>query len=655
MCKRIIGTMFIFAVLCFYLHSQDSQDSHEKDDNQKKQKSLQHEVVVTANRVETSLKEIASSVTIITREQLAKTGKSRILEALEEALGLSTAQSGPPGSQATIFIRGANAEHTLVMIDGTEVNDPITPTRSFDMSLLLVENIDRIEILRGPQSTLFGSDAMGGVINIITRQSSGRPKFFLSGYGGSYGTYSGNAEVSGSTSVVRYSATAALLDTDGFSAASTNYEGNEEADGHRNLTLSGRIGFDLSANLSLDFFARRIDTETDLDNSGGDYGDDPNSVQSYDSLFMMGQARGLFLKNRWEQKLQVSVVDYDRTSSNPVDESNPFFSEESEFKSKLWKVDWQNSLYLHEANTLTFGVEHQREQGESWYRSEGMFGPYESVFPLEKAHNTGIYLQDQLRIAEQFFLTAGIRYDSHSQTESSTTYRIAPVYIIEHTGTKIKATLGTGFKAPSLYQLYAPPTYFGPIGNENLKPEKSTAWDAGIEQYFLNNTLLLGFTYFANYFEDLIDYDFTQGYINIRKAITKGAEITLIARPIPILSFLVTYTRTEAKNTETDESLLRRPKDKFTARLDWEFLERANIHISMIYVGEREDLFWQDWTPTPVTLESYMLLNAAGFYDLFESLQLFLRLDNILNADYETIKGYGTAGFSVYGGIKANF
>jgi vitamin B12 transporter len=644
--------MFIFAVLCFYLHSQDSQ---EKDDNQKKQESLQHEVVVTANRIKTSLKEVASSVTIITREQLAKTGKSRILEALEEALGLSTAQSGPPGSQATVFIRGANAEHTLVMIDGTEVNDPITPTRSFDMSLLLVENIDRIEILRGPQSTLFGSDAMGGVINIITRQSSGRPKFFLSGFGGSYGTYSGNAEVSGSTSVVRYSAAAALFDTDGFSTASTNYEGNEEADGHRNLTLSGRIGFDLSANLSLDFFARRIDTETDLDNSGGDYGDDPNSVQSYDSLFMMGQARGLFLRNRWEQKLQVSVVDYDRTSSNPVDESNPFLSEESEFKSKLWKVDWQNSLYLHETNTLTFGVEHQREQGESWYRSEGMFGPYESVFPLEKAHNTGIYIQDQIRIAEQFFLTAGIRYDSHSQTESSTTYRIAPAYVIEHTGTKLKATLGTGFKAPSLYQLYAPPTYFGPIGNENLKPEKSIAWDAGIEQYFLNNTLLLGFTYFAHDFEDLIDYDFTQGYINIRKATTKGAEITLIARPIPILSFLVTYTRTEAKNTETDESLLRRPKDKFTASLDWEFLERANIHISMIYVGEREDLFWQDWTPTPVTLESYTLLNAAGFYDLFESLQLFLRLDNILNADYETIKGYGTPGFSIFGGIRARF
>lgn len=652
MCKRIIVTIFIFAVLCFYLHSQDSQ---EKDDNQKKQESLQHEVVVTANRIKTSLKEVASSVTIITREQLAKTGKSRILEALEEALGLSTAQSGPPGSQATVFIRGANAEHTLVMIDGTEVNDPITPTRSFDMSLLLVENIDRIEILRGPQSTLFGSDAMGGVINIITRQSSGRPKFFLSGYGGSYGTYSGNAEVSGSTSVVRYSASAALFDTDGFSAASTNYEGNEEADGHRNLTLSGRIGFDLSANLSLDFFARRIDTETDLDNSGGDYGDDPNSVQSYDSLFFMGQVRGLFLRNRWEQNLKVSVVDYHRTSSNPVDESNPFLSEESEFKSKLWKLDWQNSLFLHESNTLTFGLEHQKEQGESWYRSEGMFGPYESVFPRQKAHNTGLYVQDQFRFDSRLFLTAGIRYDNHSQTEPSTTYRIAPAYVIESTGTKIKATWGTGFKAPSLYQLYAPATLFGPAGNENLKPEKSTGWDLGVEQNFLDNTLMFGFTYFSNSFEDLIDYDFTQGYINISEARSKGAEITLIARPIPILSFLVTYTRTEAKNTETDEYLLRRPKDKFTARLDWEFLERANIHISMIYVGEREDLFWQDWTPTPVTLESYTLLNAAGFYDLFESLQLFLRLDNILNADYETIKGYGTPGFSIFGGIRARF
>jgi vitamin B12 transporter len=653
MVKKILRLMVMITALCFHLYAQDSPETEER--SQKKQDAIHHEIVVTANRVETSLREVASSVSVITREEIAKTGKSRVLEILEETIGLSFTQNGPPGAQATVFVRGANAEHTLVMIDGVEVNDPITPTRSFDMSLPLVENIDRIEILRGPQSPLYGSDAMGGIINIMTRQNRGKATFSLSGFGGTYGTYSGNAEVSGSTSTIRYSAAATLFRTNGFSAASTNYEGNREPDGHRNLTLSGRFGFDLSANINLDFSARWIDTETELDTQGGDYGDDPNSVQSYNSRLLLGQARGLFLHNRWEQTLKVSHVDYLRTSNNPVDELNPLSSDESEFKSQLLKIDWQNNLLLHETNTLMFGVEHQREQGESWYRSEDMFGPYESIFPLRKAHNTGLYLQDQMRFAGRFFFTAGIRYDNHSQTESSTTYRIAPAYVIENTGTKLKATWGTGFKAPSLFQLYAPATFFGPVGNENLKPEKSTGWDLGVEQNFFNSALSIGFTYFTNDFANLIDYDFTQGYINIHKARTKGAEIAFAAKPLSTLSFFSTYTRTDAKNKETDEYLLRRPKHKFTARLDWRFLEEANIHLTLIYVGEREDLYWLYWTPTPVTLESYTLINTALFYDVFEPIELFLRLENILDTDYETIKGYATAGFSIYGGLKANF
>ncbi len=651
--RHILSTLIIFLILCFHLYSQESQET--EDPSQEKKDAIHYEIVVTANRVETSLKEVASSVAVITAEDITKTGKSRVLEVLEGTIGLSCAQNGPPGAQATVFIRGANAEHTLVMIDGTEINDPITPTRSFDMSLLLVENIDRIEILRGPQSTLYGSDAMGGIINIITRQDRGKPKFSLSGFGGTYGTYSGNVTVSGSTTKVRYSAAAALFRTDGFSAASTKYEGNTEPDGHRNLTLSGRFGFDLTANISLDFFARWVDTETDLDTQGGKFGDDPNSVQSYNSRFLLCKVRGLFLRNRWEQTLKMSHVDYLRTSSNPVDDLHPFFSDESEFKSQLLKIDWQNNLYLHESNTLMFGLEHQKEHGESWYRSEDIFGPWETVFPLQMAHNTGIYIQDQMRFDDRFFLTAGIRYDDHSQTESSTTYRIAPAYVVETTGTKLKITWGTGFKAPSLYQLYSPATSWGPVGNKDLKPEKSTGWDIGVEQNFFDNSLLLGLTYFANDFENLIDYDFTQGYININKARTKGTEITCMAHPFPNFSFLATYTRTDAKNRETEEPLLRRPEHTFTARADWEFLDRANIYLSLIYVGEREDLYWLDWTPTPVTLDSYILLNAAGFYEVFEPFGVFLRLDNILNVNYETIKGYATAGFSIYAGIRANF
>ncbi|MGD9345695.1 MAG: TonB-dependent receptor [Candidatus Aminicenantes bacterium] len=653
MLKKYFGALLILALLCFHLYSQEAKDAEENP--QEKQPLLHHEIVVTANRVETSLKEVGSSVSVITAEEISKTGKSRILEVLEETVGLSSTQNGPPGAQATVFIRGANAEHTLLLIDGVEVNDPITPTRSFDMSLPLVENIDRIEILRGPQSPLYGSDAMGGIINIITRQDRGKAKFSLSGFGGTYDTYSGNAEVSGSTSMIRYSAAATLFRTNGFSAASTDYEGNTEPDGHRNFTLSGKLGFNLSPSISLDLFARWVDTETDLDAQGGDYGDDPNSVQSYNSRLLMAQARGFFLNNRWEQKLKVAHVDYLRISSNPVDDINPFSSDESEYKSRLIKIDWQNNLYLHETNTLMFGVEHQKEQGESWYRSEDMFGPYESIFPLQKAHNTGIYLQDQMRFAGRFFLTAGIRLDDHSQTESSLTYRIAPAYVIESMGTKLKATWGTGFKAPSLYQLYSPATSWGPVGNVDLKPEKSTGWDLGVEQNLFKNTLLLGITYFSNDFENLIDYDYTQGYININKAYTKGVEITCITHPHPSLSLSAAYSRIDAKNSETDEYLLRRPKHKFMVRADWGFLERAHIHVSFIHTGEREDLYWLDWTPTPVTLASYTLIDTALFYDVFKPIQLFLRFDNILNTDYETIKGYATAGFSIYGGVKAVF
>jgi len=628
----------------------------EKDqDGQKAKESLEHEIVVTANRIETSTKEIASSVTVITREQLEETKKTTVMEALEDVLALHTIQNGPPGSASSVFIRGANSEHTLVMIDGMELNDPITPSRSFDMSLLLVDNIDRIEIIRGPQSTLYGSDGMGGVINIITRQTRGRPEFHLSALGGSYGTYSGNAELSGSTDRVRYALAATLYETNGFSAASTAYEGNKEADGHRNLSWSGRLGVDLSHNFSLDFSLRRIGTKTDIDNAGGGFGDDPNHVQEYDTFYVMGQARSLLLQNRWEQILRVALVDYNRTSDNPVDELNPFSSESSEYTSKLSKIEWQNNFYLHETNTLTLGLDFQREQGESWYRSESAFGPYESIFPLQKAHNLGLFLQDQVRVADQFFLTAGLRYDNHSQAESALTFRIAPVYFIDKTGTKLKATLGTGFKAPSLYQLFAPGTFYGPIGNENLEPEKSTSWDAGIEQYFLENKLMLGFTYFDMQFENLIDFDFLQGYINIKNAFTKGTELVLEARPAGSLSLLMTYTRLEAKDKDSDEYLLRRPKDKFTVRLNVRFLDRIKASFSVIHVGQREDTFYVGWTSTQVTMDSYTLLHATGSCDILEYFQAFIRLDNILNAEYETVKGYGTAGFSAYGGIKINF
>jgi len=645
--KNLLFFAFAIALLSLHLFSEEEE--------KKPPSSLQYEIVVTANRLETPAKEVASSVTIITREDLEKMKKSTVLEVMREVLGVTIIQNGGTGAAASMSIRGANSEHTLVLMDGVELNDPISPSRSYDLAHLILDNIERIEILRGPQSTLYGSDAIGGVVNIITNKGLGKPRFSLSSYGGSYKTFSTQAGIRGSTEKINYSLGLSHVSTQGISAASTAYPGNEEEDSYQNLTFSGRMGFSPWDNMEIDLVLRSINTEADIDNFGGANGDDPNNRQDYKSLFLKGQLRTLLLNNRWEQRLSISLIHNDRQHENLPDASHPFDSEEGRFKSKMFKIDWQNNLFLHETNTLTFGVNHQQEQGESEYHFKGLWGPYSSLFPLQQAHLTGIYLQDQIRLAHRFFATAGVRLDSHSQFGWALTYRLAPAYFIEKTGTKFKATLGTGFKSPSLYQLYAPATSFGPIGNRDLKPEKSTGWDAGIEQFLLDERVFLGVTYFHNDYRGLIDFDFLQGYCNIGKAESKGAELYLQAEPRDRLRLRASYTRLEAKDKDTGTPLLRRPEHKFTASLNYNLLNRGNIRISYIYIGKRDDKDFATWPYPQITLPGYNLLNAAFSFDLSTNIQIFVRLDNLFNVEYENILGYGTPGFSAFGGVSLDF
>jgi vitamin B12 transporter len=613
---------------------------------------LRHEITVTATRIETPAKEVASSITVVSQQDLERTKKATVLEALQEILGVSLIQNGPRGSAASVFLRGANSEHTLVMIDGVELNDPISPSRSYDLGHLTVENIERIEILRGPQSTLYGSDAIGGVVNIITRKGEGRPRFHLSTQGGSFGTFLSSAGMSGGKENIHYSLAASQSSSSGFSAASVSYKGNQEKDGYRNLSFSGRFGFCLQKNLDFDFVFQTMKTKTEIDNLGGEDGDDPNNVQDYDSFLFKGQVRLLSLMNRWEQKLAVSFVDYDRQHENKVDQEHLFDSETGFYKSRMFKMEWQNNIFLHETNTLTFGIGHHQEQGESEYTSESIWGPYTSVFPLQKASITGLFLQDQVRIAKRFYATAGIRIDNHNQFGTKATYRFAPAYFIEATQTKFKSTWGTGFKSPSLYQLYAPGTAWGPIGNKELKPERSTGWDLGIEQGILGGRLLFGISYFFNEYKDLITFDFSLGYLNIGKAESKGRELFLQVRPVDDITLNVSYTQTKAKDKDTDFNLLRRPKEKFSAVLNSSFLKKGNINLSLVRVGESDDMDFSTWPYAQIKMAGYILINSAVSFNMTSHLQVFCRLDNLFNARYEIVKGYGTAGFSFCGGMN---
>jgi len=649
MTKKIFIMVLVLTILTI------SAQSQSKNKQEKNPAEFQYNIVVTATRLETPAREVASSITVITSQELKRLKKTTILEVLQDVLGLDLIQNGGPGGTASVFLRGANSEHTLVLLDGVEINDPISPSRFCDLAHLSLANVDRIEILRGPQSTLYGSDALAGVINIITKKGQGKPKISFSSLGGSYSTLSSQTGISGSSGSWSYSLAASYFKNKGPSAASSSYEGNQEKDGYRNLSLSGRVGFKFNDNFDLDLILRSIKTKTDIDNFGGAYGDDPNNIQDYDALFFRGQTRFLLLKNRWEQKFSLAVLDYDRRHQNSPDDSHPLESEKGSFKSKLLKAEWQNNFYLHEANTLTFGLDLQQEEGESDYLSKGAFGSFSSHFPQQKGQTAGFYLQDQVRISGRFFATVGARLDVHSQFGSAFTYRLAPAYFIEKTGTKLKATLGTAFKSPSLYQLYAPGTLWGPIGNQQLKPEESTGWDVGLEQEILGKRISIGATYFYNNFKNLINFDYAHGYINIGRAQSKGIEFSLQAHFDDQSLFKVNYSHTEAKDKDKETYLLRRPKDKFSINLYYALTEKINLNFNFLYTGQRQDMDFSTWPETEVSLPAYWLVKAVASYNLNPHFQLFLRLDNIFDEQYEMIKGYGTPGFSALAGLKLEF
>lgn len=644
--------LIAFSIPAFLLSAQAASSVALQDKKDQTFPPPSHEIVVTATRIETPIREIAGAVTVITRQDLDKTTRTNLLEVIQDGLGTAAVRNGGPGASSSIFLRGANSEHILILLDGVALNDPMNPSRSFDPAHLSLDNIERIEVLRGPQSTLYGSDALAGVVNILSRRGAGRPVLSLETSGGSYGTYRGSAALGGSAGALSYSLGLSHSRTRGFSAAASSTAGNAEADGYRNSTASGNFSLTLSPTAEAGLTIRAVDARTDLDGFGGPGGDDPNSRQDYRSLFVSLRGRTLLLANRWEMKGSVSILRSGRDHDNPADPVHPLDSERGRFRSGLLKLDWQNNFFFHPAHILTLGAEIQREQGESEYLSESAWGPSASDFPSRSVDRIGVYIQDQIRLGGRFFAAAGARVDVHGRTGAAFTYRFAPAYVVAETGTRFKATLGTGFKSPSLYQLYAPGTFWGPIGNAALHSERSLGWDAGLEQTLFGGRLQAGATYFRNDFRDLIDFDFSLGYVNIGRARTEGLETFASLRPSPALDLRFSYTRMSATDLDDGSPLLRRPRDKATAEAHWRPAQALEIRVSGSFVGNRPDRDYSAWPYPAATLRNYVLFDADVSFDAGPKTRFFLRLDNLFDERYETVFGYGTPRLSAYAGIK---
>ena len=580
------------------------------------------EIVTSASRWEEPVGHVPQDVAVITRADIEKKGVPFVADLLRLQPDLQVVQNGGPGTNTTLLMRGGGSNQVLVLIDGIKFNSP--STGSADLSSLLTTDIERIEIIKGPQSTLYGSEAMAGVVNIITKKGAGKLKTDLSVEGGSFATVKTAGSVSGGTDRTNYRLSATYFDTDGIPIAKNGSLPN----GNTNKSVSAKLGANPTDNSSVELNLRYGTDKTQLDNYTFGVGpvDTLNYSQNHEN-YLVAVTGKIFPFEKYEQSLTLSYLRDNLNATDPVTAYNNY-----RINATTELLDWQHTLDLHPL-TITGGGAYRYESANS----EGAFD--------QSIDNKAFYLNAKLDLIDDtLILNAGLRYDDHSIFGNALTYRTGVLYYLKPLEMRFKANLGSGFRAPSLNELYYP--YYG---NLNLKPEKSIGYDVGVEKDLFDKKLVLGATWFWQRYRDLIQTDpntFTA--VNIGNALTDGIEIKATALPIDNLKLNAGYTYLNAVDKDTGAFLSLRPRNKFTSSIEY-ILAKLTVIGEYQYVSKRFDSSLnQDISP-------YATVNLKGSYLLCKNLSLFVRIDNLFNKSYEEAAGYGTPGISAFGGVKVAF
>jgi len=597
-------------------------------------------VVVTATRVPTPESDLGSSVTVITSDKMQRKQERTLPEALADVPGLNVVQTGGPGGATSVFIRGANSDQTKVLIDGIDATDPATGTFNFEH--VLTWDLDRVEILRGPVSGLYGSDAIGGVINIITKSGAGPAQFASSVEHGSFTTDNQNAAVSGSLSRFNYYldfAHAQTLDTPvtPVDLVPAGRPGALQGDSYDNKTVSTRLGANLTDNFDLGVVVRYVDT---MLNFTGDDALGPENLKSTEDdqqLFTRGAAHLVSFGGALDQSVGLAYTKFDQSDLDP----NAPSAVASLFNGDQVKVDWQGNIKFYPGQLLILRAEHQLQH-------------LTEPVGAEITDNAGLF-QLNSSFGPRFFNALSFRYDDYHPFGGKPTFRTAPALLFPETGTKLKASVGTGFKTPTLAELYENFPSFGFFGNPDLKPETSIGWDAGFEQTLFAKRVTFGATYFRNNITNLIDVnDTVTSYVNIGKATTYGVETFVDYTPWTALSLHGDYTYLIAMDDITDTELLRRPKHKASLNTAWHITDKAVLSSTILYVGP-----WVDVDPagtvSGLTANGYTIVNLEGSYDLRNGLTAYARIDNLLDRYYQDPIGFQRPGFGIFAGIRLAF
>src|ERR1700730_6333903 len=540
-------------------------------------------------------------------------------------------------------MRGSNSNHTKVLIDGIDANDP-SQDGVFDFGQVLTSDIERVEVLRGPQSSLYGSDAIGGVVNIVTKKGEGPPRFTGSLEGGSFDTFNQSTSVRGSISRFNYSFNVAhfLVDDTPVTPLDLLPPGRKRInDNYENTTVSTKLGVDLTDSFSIDFVGRY--TDSTLFFTGEDFSFFPSvpaasqSEQNARQLFARGEAHLALFDGVFKNRVGVGYTNY-RTTIQAPDTGFGLPPENINHGDRI-KFDWLGHIELGKGHALIFGVEEQADR------------LLDSPISAENDNVAG-FAELQSEIAPNLFVAASGRYDDNDRFGGKATWRIAPAYLVPNIGTKLKASYGTGFKAPSLTQLFVSFPAFNFFANPDLQPEESEGYDFGFEQPLLDDRVQFGATYFHNDITNLILPNATFTSLqNIGQATTEGEEIFIALTLADRFKIRGDYTHTIANDDATGLELLRRPKHRASINATWRPIDKLTISGTLVYVGSQVDGN-RSFSIPRLDTDPYFVVNVATEYDTGKGVILFARADNLFDQRYESPTGFQRPGFGVFGGAR---
>ncbi|HKI50023.1 MAG TPA: TonB-dependent receptor, partial [Desulfobacteria bacterium] len=556
-------------------------------------------IEITATRTSIEEENPASALTIITQEEIQQKQHMQVKDILREQAGINMVNVGPLGGTSTLFMRGAGSQSSLVLIDGVQVKS--NTTGGFDFSNLQMDNIERIEILRGPQSTLWGADAVGGVINIVTKRGKGKPAYSLTFEGGSFATFKETLASSGSLGKLDYSASASRTDSEGFSAFNKD-RGAVEDDGYQNTTFSSRMGYNFLEDGRVELIGRYTKARSEFDglNMAFVLSDSPNNLLRNETFFLALPIEKS-ITPWWDAKVNTNLS-YDALDIIDSTLGN------SKILSRTYTIDFQNNLSLGKYTSAVFGFEHQVTHG---YNNS-------SNIALEN-RSQGYYLQGRLNWNDRVLLNAGFRQDVNSRFDNQFTYKVEGAYQLKSWGTQLRAAYATGFRVPSLNEVLFP--FFG---NLNIQPEKSKNWEVGFEQKLFGEWITVGSNYFHTNFDNLIVFDFMTFIAqNIGKSTSKGIEAFANFKIMNNLNIITNYSWNQAQNGINGSILPRRPRHTFSASLHHTWNDKLD---TLVTANHRTKM-----TSGTGVVGERTVVRAALSYKVNKNWKLTARGENLFN------------------------